>query len=49
MRRVTFLVAIALATLTSCSLYEEVETIEIHPPTIEQEEIIIPDWDNQNE
>ncbi len=38
------IIALLAAALTSCTLYERVETEAIYPPTIETE-VVTPDWD----
>lgn len=48
--RTLYILVIALSvTLTSCDLYDRIEVEEIHPPQIENDNIIIPDWDKKEE
>ncbi len=47
MRAICFLALLLSVTLTSCDLYERIEVEEINPPQIENDEIIIPDWDQK--
>ncbi|MFR9592185.1 MAG: hypothetical protein SNG27_07300 [Rikenellaceae bacterium] len=48
--KVIYLLAMLLCgTLTSCDLYDRIEVEEIHPPQIENDNIIIPDWDKKEE
>ncbi len=47
MKVIYILAALLCATLTSCDLYERIEVEEIHPPQIENDNIITPDWDQK--
>ncbi len=47
MKVIYILAAILCVTLTSCDLYERVEIEEINPPQVENNDIIIPDWDQK--
>ncbi len=40
---------IAIGGAVSCTLYEHTEIEEIHPPQIEQDSIIVPDWDTNTD
>ncbi len=47
MKVIYILAVILCVSLTSCDLYERIEVEEIHPPQVENDDIIIPDWDQK--